>query len=168
MAKVLTSHMLSIPLEIWMTNCYIFSILMYSAEAWTLTKPLEKNLEAFKMWCMRTIVRVGWKEIEVLWPQMTQRRHHSNNFRKGMDGRRPRGRPRQTWLNNIIQWTGGDARRSIAEARNCHMWSVITHQPLDRRWDDTSRYPGIKYGLWESLHVLLEKDCGLAIMDVRV
>ena len=24
--------------------------------AWTLTKPLEKNLEAFEMWCMRRIV----------------------------------------------------------------------------------------------------------------
>ena len=55
MAKVLTSRNLSIPLKIRMTNCYVFSILMYGAEAWTLTKPLEKNIEAFEMWCMRQL-----------------------------------------------------------------------------------------------------------------
>ena len=62
MAKVLTSRKLSIPLKIQMKNCYVFSILMYGAEAWTLTKPLEKNLEPFQMWCMRRIERVSWKE----------------------------------------------------------------------------------------------------------
>ena len=44
MAKVLTSRKLSILLKRRMTNCYVFSILIYGAEAWTLTKPLEKNL----------------------------------------------------------------------------------------------------------------------------
>ena len=62
MAKVLTSRKLSIPLKIRMTNSYDFSILMYSAEAWTLTKPLEKNIEAFEMWCMRLIAGVSLKE----------------------------------------------------------------------------------------------------------
>ena len=62
MAKVLTSRKLSIPLKIRMTNSYVFSILMYGAEALTLTKPLENNLEAFEMWCMRRIARVSWKE----------------------------------------------------------------------------------------------------------
>ena len=55
MAKVLTSRNLSIPLKIKMTNCYVFSILMFGAEAWTLTKPLEKKIEAFEMWCMRQL-----------------------------------------------------------------------------------------------------------------
>ena len=45
-----------------MTNCYVFSILTYGAEAWTVTQPLEKNLEAFKMWCMRRIARESEKE----------------------------------------------------------------------------------------------------------
>ena len=62
MAKVLTSRKLSIPLKIRMTNSYDFSILMYSAEAWTLTKPLEKNIEAFKMWCLTIIARISWKK----------------------------------------------------------------------------------------------------------
>ena len=59
MAKVLASRNLSIPLKIRMTNYYVFSILMYGAEASTLTKPLEKNIEAFEMWCMRRIVRIS-------------------------------------------------------------------------------------------------------------
>ena len=118
MAKVLTSCKLSITLEIWMTNCYIFSILMYSAEAWTLTKPLEKNLEAFKMWCMRTIVRVGWKEIEVLWPQMTQRRHHSNNFRRE-NGRQKTKRQTKT---DLVQQHSTIDRRGCLEIYR--LWTV--------------------------------------------
>ena len=50
-----------------------------------------------------------------------------------MEGGRPRGRPRHILFYNIVQWTGGDARRTIAEARDRHLWSVITRQPLDRR-----------------------------------
>ena len=158
MAKVLTSRNLSIPLKIRMTNCYVFSILMYGAEAWTLTKPLEKNIEAFEMWCMRRIARISWKEKvtnkEVLERLNTNRqllqtvkqrklRYFGHIRRKGdiiqtilegrMEGRRPRGRPRQTWFGNIPQWTGRDAQRCIAEATDRHLWSVITRQPLDRR-----------------------------------
>ena len=62
MAKVLTSRKLSIPLKIRMTNCYVFSILMYGAEELNLTMPLEKNLEALETLCMRRIVRVSCKE----------------------------------------------------------------------------------------------------------
>lgn len=61
-AKVLTTSKLSIQIKIQITNCYVYSILMYGAEAWTLTKPLEKNLEAFEMWCPRRIARVSWRE----------------------------------------------------------------------------------------------------------
>ena len=50
-----------------------------------------------------------------------------------MEGRRPRGRPRQTWFSNITRWTGMEARRCIAEATDRHLWSVITRQPLDWR-----------------------------------
>ena len=35
---------------------------MYDAEAWTLTKQFEKNIEAFEMWCMRRIARISLKE----------------------------------------------------------------------------------------------------------
>ena len=135
MAKVLTSRNLSIPLKIRMTNCYVFSILMYGAEAWTLTKPLEKNIEAFEMWCMRRIARISWKEKvtnkEVLERLNTNRqllqtvkqrklRYFGHIRRKGdiiqtilegrMEGRRPTGRPRQTWSGNIAQLDGQERR----------------------------------------------------------
>ena len=35
---------------------------MYGAEPMTVKKPLEKNIEAFEMWCLRGIARKSWKE----------------------------------------------------------------------------------------------------------
>ena len=37
------------------------------------------------------------------------------------EGRRPKGRPRQTWFSNIPQWTGRDAKRCVAEATDRHL-----------------------------------------------
>ena len=158
MNKVLTSRKLTTPLKLRLTNCYVFSILMYGAETWTITKPLEKNIEAFEMWCLRRIARISWKDkvtnADVLLRLGTSRQllktiklkklqYYGHIRRKGnflttllegkMEGRRPRGRPRQTWFSNIPQWTGRDAQRCIAEATDRHLWSVITRQPLDRR-----------------------------------
>ena len=107
---------------------------------------------------MRQIARLSWKEKVTkkkvlerlntnrqLLQKVKQRkvRYYGHIRRKGdiiqtilegrMEGRRPRGRPRQTWFNNIVQWTGWDARRSITEARDRHLWSATTRQPLDRR-----------------------------------
>ena len=131
MAKVLTSRKLSIPLKIRMTNCYVFSILMYGAEAWTLTKPLEKNLEAFEMWCMRRIARVSWKEkvtneqvLERLntnrqllqkvkqrkmryYGHIRQRRHHSNHLRRENGGQKTE---RQTKTDLVQQHCTLDRR----------------------------------------------------------
>ena len=42
-------------------------------------------------------------------------------------------KPRQTWFSSIVQLTGRDAQRSIEEATDRHLWTVITRQPLDRR-----------------------------------
>ena len=158
MNKVLISRKLSTPLKLRLTNCYVFSILMYGAETWTLTKPLEKNIEAFEMWCLRRIARISWKEKvtnnDVLLRLGTSRQllktikqkklqYYGHIRRKSnflttilegkMEGRRPRGRPRQTWFSNIPQWTGRDAQRCIAEATDRHLWSVITRQPVARR-----------------------------------
>ena len=41
---------------------YIWSILLHGCEWWTLTKDLERRLEAAEMWYIRKIVRISWTE----------------------------------------------------------------------------------------------------------
>ena len=114
-------------------NCYIFSILNYGCEGWTWSKVTQRNIEAFEMWCYRRMLRLSWKD-KVSNMMVLQRVGTERHFLKNMkdrklqyaghvlrgsggdahlyilegkvEGKRPRGRPKATWLDDIIAWTG--------------------------------------------------------------
>jgi hypothetical protein len=41
---------------------YVYSILLYGAESWTLNKMMEDKINAFEMWLYRRIGHISWKE----------------------------------------------------------------------------------------------------------
>ncbi|XP_077974172.1 uncharacterized protein LOC144429830 [Styela clava] len=43
-------------------KAYIWFILLYGCECWTLTKDLKRRLEAAEMWYIRRIMRISWME----------------------------------------------------------------------------------------------------------
>ena len=43
-------------------KAYIWSILLYGCECWTLTKDMERRLEAAEIWFIRRIMKVSWTE----------------------------------------------------------------------------------------------------------
>ena len=43
-------------------NCYIWSIVLYGAETWTLPKVDQKHLETFEMWCWRRMEKISWTD----------------------------------------------------------------------------------------------------------
>ena len=158
MAKILTSRSLKIPTKLKMLKCYVFSIFTYGAEAWTLTKVLENKIEAFEMWCLRRISKISWKDKvsneDVLIKLNTERqllrdiqrrkcRYYGHIKRKGnilttavegrLQGKRPRGRPRNNWFGDVKEWTKLSARECTSMAADRHLWSVISRQPSKRR-----------------------------------
>ena len=44
------------------SQCYIWSVLLYGSETWTLTKVIQNKLEAFEMWIYRRMMRISWTE----------------------------------------------------------------------------------------------------------
>jgi len=52
---------LSIRLEtkICLLNVYVFPVLLYGAETWSLTSVLEKKLGACQQWCLRKLLRIS-------------------------------------------------------------------------------------------------------------
>ncbi|XP_039291702.1 uncharacterized protein LOC120353116 [Nilaparvata lugens] len=62
MAKLFKSHNLNMHIKIKLLYCYIFSILFYGVESWTLTKSTKKRLEAFEMWLYRRVLRISWMD----------------------------------------------------------------------------------------------------------
>ena len=86
-------------------KCFVWSIVLYGAETWTLRKSDQKRLEAFEMWVWRRMEKVSWVE------------------RKSNDEVLARVGERKTVLNIIrkrkINWLGHWLRR------NCILRDVI-------------------------------------------
>lgn len=60
MKKVLCSHDLTLNLRMRMVRCYVFPVLLYGMEAWTLSDAMLKRLEAFEMWVYRRLLKISW------------------------------------------------------------------------------------------------------------
>ena len=107
-------------------KCYVYAILTYCSETWTITKQLEERIEAFEMWCFRRMQRISWKALktnsEVLAQTGTSRdllksirtrqlRFLGHVIRKRklehlaltgkIDGRRSKGRQRNVYLQQF-------------------------------------------------------------------
>ena len=58
--KVLTCREVSLDTRLRLLKCYIWSTLLYGCETWTLSKTLEKRIEAFEIWKFRRILKIAW------------------------------------------------------------------------------------------------------------
>ena len=132
MATTLKSHELPMGLKIRILQCYVFSVLYYGVEAWTLTAATEAKLEAFEMWLYRRMLRVSWtqrvtneeilrrmgKAKEVLATVKRRKLQYLGHIMRHEEryqlpicilqgkilGARGRGRRRISWLRNLREW----------------------------------------------------------------
>ena len=56
--KKLFTGKMNLELEKRITKCFVWSIALYAAEAWTLTQT-DRRLEAFKMWIWRRMEKIS-------------------------------------------------------------------------------------------------------------
>lgn len=121
--KVWKSRQLTEKTKIRIFNSNVKSVLLYGAETWSLTIANEKKLQTFINKCLRNILRIWWPNKitnEHLWERTNQIpviqeikkrkwKWLGHTLRKGRcnitcqalrwtpQGKRKRGRPRQTW-----------------------------------------------------------------------
>ena len=130
----------------------------YGCESWTLSKALEAKIEALEMYCFRRIGNVKWRDkvtndcvLQKLKTKRTllsdiQKRKlryyghvkRSNNIlttavEGKLEGKRPRGRPRNNWMTDVREWTSLPASACTSRAADQNLWSVIARRPLQRR-----------------------------------
>src|SRR6218665_2889474 len=111
----------------------IFPTVLYGCETWTMTKKMEKKINACEMWIWRKMQRISWtekktnesvrmeigiEEDEKLQQTAIRRKRaffghvmRSDGLEKRMmlacgEGRRRRGRPRRRWMDEIHEVTG--------------------------------------------------------------
>lgn len=132
--KFLTDRRLDFGLRYKMLKCYVWPVLLYGMEAWTLKVTSINKLEAFEMWTLRRMLRIPWtdrvRNEEVLNRAQLEDRQlfeyvksrktaYLGHILRGerysfqqlilegkIEGRRGIGRKKLSWLRNIRQWTG--------------------------------------------------------------
>jgi hypothetical protein len=132
MKKILCGRELSLQLRMRLVRCYVFSVLFYGVESWTLTENTLKRLEAFEMWVYRRMLRVPWvdrvrneeilgrmgKETEVIRTVKVRKLSYFGHVMRHPEtygllhliiqgkimGTRGPGRRRTSWLKNLRQW----------------------------------------------------------------
>ena len=62
LANVLGNRTMSIDLRKRIMRCYVWTVLKYSCETWTMSAECEKKVSAFEMWCYRRLLRISWKD----------------------------------------------------------------------------------------------------------
>lgn len=62
MKSIFTNSNINIGTKMKTLKTYVWSILLYGCECWTLTKDTERRLEATEMWFLRRILKISWTE----------------------------------------------------------------------------------------------------------
>ncbi|CAG9839577.1 unnamed protein product [Diabrotica balteata] len=66
MGAFFKSHNLSLDTKVRMLRCYVFSVLLYGVESWTLNEDMCKKLEEFEMWLYRRILKIPYNSSDIL------------------------------------------------------------------------------------------------------
>jgi hypothetical protein len=60
--RALFTSTLDLKLRKKLLKCYIWSIVLYGAETWTLWTVDQKHLQSFEMWCWRRMEKISWTD----------------------------------------------------------------------------------------------------------
>ena len=151
-ATILRSN-ISMKTIIRILMCYVFSVVSYGCETWTYSKAIDHKINAFEMWCYRRMLIISWishttninvlqtigvKETTMLNNMKNRKLSYPGHIMRNtsghydtllttiegrLEGKRGRGRPRRTWVDDIREWTGSkryDQIKRAAENRNLH------------------------------------------------
>ena len=130
--SILKSRDITLPRKVCLVKAMVFPVVMYGCDSWTIKKAECWKIDAFELWCWRSLLRVPWttrrsnqsilKEISPgcsLEGQMLKLKfqyfghlmRRADSLEKTLmlgkiEGRRRRGRQRwDGWMASPIQWT---------------------------------------------------------------
>jgi hypothetical protein len=151
MSTILKNININIKTRLRVLKCYIWSIVKYACETWTINKPLENKINSFEMWCFRLVLRIPWtshtSNQQVL-TQINQQPELLNSIKKQqlsflghvmrkeglehlittrtIEGTRAKGRQRLKQLDIIGTWMGNiSVIEVIRQCRNRASWRAM-------------------------------------------
>ena len=58
--SILKSRDITLSTKVCLVKARVFSLIMYGCQSWTITKAARRRIDAFELWCWRTLLRVTW------------------------------------------------------------------------------------------------------------
>ena len=130
--SILKSRDITLPKKVHLVKAMVFPVVMYGCESWTIKQTERQRIDAFELWCWRTLESpLDCKEIQPVHPNRNQSwcslegltlkqklqyfghlMQRADLFEKTLmlgkiEGRRRRGQQRMRWLDGIMTlWTG--------------------------------------------------------------
>ena len=58
--SILKSRDITLPTKVCIAKARVFPVVMYECESWTIKKAERARIDAFELWCWRTLLRIPW------------------------------------------------------------------------------------------------------------
>ena len=58
--SILKSRDIILPTKVHLVKAMVFPVIMYGCESWTIKKAVRQRIDAFELWCWRSLLRVLW------------------------------------------------------------------------------------------------------------
>ena len=58
--RILKSRDITLPTKVCLVKAMVFPVVMYGCESWNVKKAERRRIDAFELWCWRSLLRVPW------------------------------------------------------------------------------------------------------------
>ena len=58
--SIFKSRDITLPTKVCLVKAMVFPVVMYGCESWTIKKAERRRIDAFELWCWRSLLRVPW------------------------------------------------------------------------------------------------------------
>src|SRR5688572_11833559 len=133
-------------------NSYVFSIASYGCESWTWNKKMRQKVDALEMWCYRKILKINFRdrirnkdvlsrmhtELHFMRDMMKRKMKYAGHVLRGsagvlhlqilegqVEGIRKQGRPRDTWFQGMLKWSGKKYGELKWAAKDGDRWKLM-------------------------------------------
>ena len=58
--SIFKSRDITLPTKVCLVKAMVFPVVIYECESWTVKKAERRRIDAFELWCWRSLLRVPW------------------------------------------------------------------------------------------------------------